>query len=95
MKTTSPFPTPTADLNTRLQLTRDPLPASRKVYVPAAQQPDVHVPMREIALTNGEQVTVYDTSGPYTDPQAMIDVRQGLPTVRQGWIEARGDRPSQ
>jgi phosphomethylpyrimidine synthase len=49
------------------------------------------VPVRDIALTNGEQVSVYDTSGPYTDPAVQIDVRQGLPSVRGAWIEARGD----
>ncbi len=74
-----------------LALTREPFPASTKVYVEGSQ-PGVRVPMREIALTNGERVTVYDTSGPYTDPAAAIDVRQGLAvTQRAGWIEARGD----
>ncbi|MBL0917423.1 MAG: phosphomethylpyrimidine synthase ThiC [Hydrogenophaga sp.] len=73
-----------------LTLTREPFPASRKVFVPGAQ-PGVAVPMREIALTNGERVTVYDTSGPYTDPTVAIDVKQGLAPVRAGWIEARGD----
>jgi phosphomethylpyrimidine synthase len=73
-----------------LTLTREPFPASRKVYVEGTL-PGVAVPMREIALTNGEQVTVYDTSGPYTDPTAKIDVRQGLAPLRAGWIEARGD----
>ncbi|MEE1654327.1 phosphomethylpyrimidine synthase ThiC [Brachymonas sp. J145] len=87
------IPQPPADLNQLLTLTRDPLPASRKV-LQAGQQPGVAVPMREIALTNGELVTVYDTSGPYTDPQAQIDVRHGLPALRQQWIEARGDTES-
>jgi len=73
-----------------LTLTREPFPASTKVYVDGAM-PGVKVPMREIALTNGERVTVYDTSGPYTDPTAAIDVRKGLAPVRAGWIEARGD----
>jgi phosphomethylpyrimidine synthase len=73
-----------------LTLTREPFPASTKVYVDGAM-PGVKVPMREIALTNGERVTVYDTSGPYTDPTADIDVRKGLDSVRAGWIEARGD----
>ena len=84
------IPQPPADLNQLLTLTRDPLPASRKV-LQAGSQPGVAVPMREITLTNGEAVTVYDTSGPYTDPQAQIDVRHGLPALRQQWIEARGD----
>jgi len=73
-----------------LSLTREPFPQSRKIYVPGAQA-GVQVPMREIALTNGETVTVYDTSGPYTDPQAAIDIRRGLPAVRSDWIAARGD----
>ena len=73
-----------------LTLTREPFPASTKVYVEGSRA-DIRVPMREIALTNGERVTVYDTSGPYTDPNAVIDVRQGLASVRAGWIEARGD----
>src|ERR1700743_2238828 len=72
---------------------RQPLPASRKVRVQGLQ-PGVSVPMREIALTNGEKVTVYDTSGPYTDPTALIDLRRGLETVRSRWIAARSDRES-
>lgn len=70
---------------------REPFPASRKVWVPGGLHPGVRVPMREVRLTNGETVTLYDTSGPYTDPQAAIDVRRGLPALRQPWIEARGD----
>ncbi len=73
-----------------LSLTREPFPQSRKVCVPGAQ-PGVQVPMREIALTNGETVTVYDTSGPYTDPAADINIRQGLKPVRSEWVAARGD----
>ena len=72
---------------------RQPLPASRKVRVQGLQ-PGVSVPMREIALTNGEKVTVYDTSGPYTDPTALIDLRRGLETVRSRWIAARNDSES-
>ncbi|MBX9872490.1 MAG: phosphomethylpyrimidine synthase ThiC, partial [Burkholderiaceae bacterium] len=64
--------------------------ASRKIHLHGSRS-DLRVPMREIALSNGERVVVYDTSGPYTDPQAAIDVRRGLPQVREGWIESRGD----
>ncbi|MFZ5567995.1 MAG: phosphomethylpyrimidine synthase ThiC [Pseudomonadota bacterium] len=77
-------------LSQLLSLTREPLPASRKIHLPGSRS-DLRVPMREIALSNGERVVVYDTSGPYTDPQAAIDVRRGLPQVREGWIESRGD----
>jgi phosphomethylpyrimidine synthase len=71
-------------------LSRAPFPASRKVHVPG-ELPGVNVPMREIALTNGERVTVYDTSGPYSDPAAEIDIRRGLPDLRGPWLDARGD----
>ncbi len=74
-----------------LERARAPFPASAKAYLNGQLHPDVRVPVRDIALTNGEQVSVYDTSGPYTDPQAVIDVRKGLASVRSGWIEARKD----
>jgi phosphomethylpyrimidine synthase len=64
-----------------------PLPNSRKIYVGP-----LRVPLREITQSGGNPpITVYDTSGPYTDPQAKIDIRKGLPALRQAWIEARGD----
>src|ERR1700742_3740055 len=69
---------------------RQPLPASRKVRVQGLQ-PGVSVPMREIALTNGEKVTVYDTSCPYTDPPALIPRRRATRSVRSHWIAARDD----
>ena len=73
------------------EITRTPLPASRKVYVSSENMSDVKVPMRQIDLTDGTHVTVYDCSGPYTDPKATIDVHKGLPDVRSKWIEARAD----
>jgi len=78
------------ELNDKLALTREPFPASRKTYL-IGSMPDVRVPVREVALSNGEQIALYDTSGPYTDPDAAIDVHRGLPEVRSGWIDARGD----
>ncbi len=76
-----------------------PLPNSRKVYVEGSR-PDIRVPMREITQTDtpasfgaekNPPIYVYDTSGPYTDPQAKIDVRAGLPTLREKWILERND----
>ncbi|HST02658.1 MAG TPA: phosphomethylpyrimidine synthase ThiC, partial [Usitatibacter sp.] len=76
-----------------------PLPRSRKVYVEGSR-PGVRVPMREISQTDtpaafgaekNPAVYVYDTSGPYTDPQASIDIRAGLPALRGTWLDARGD----
>ncbi|WP_218421940.1 phosphomethylpyrimidine synthase ThiC [Stutzerimonas stutzeri] len=76
-----------------------PFPRSQKIYVQGSR-PDIRVPMREISLDvtptdfGGEinaPVTVYDTSGPYTDPNVTIDVRKGLADVRSAWIEDRGD----
>jgi len=84
--TTSPLH---VDPNTLIST--EPFPASEKVYVEGEIHPDIRVPMRQIALTNGETVTVYDTSGPYTDPTATIDVRKGLAPLRRPWIDARED----
>ncbi|MDC6169395.1 phosphomethylpyrimidine synthase ThiC [Paucibacter sp. XJ19-41] len=81
---------PTA-LDQSIALSREPLPASTKIYLAGERHPELRVPMRAIALTNGETVTVYDPSGPYTDPAAAIDVRRGLPTPRAAWLEARQD----
>ncbi|QUE75386.1 phosphomethylpyrimidine synthase ThiC [Stutzerimonas stutzeri] len=76
-----------------------PFPRSQKIYVQGSR-PDIRVPMREISLDvtptdfGGEinaPVLVYDTSGPYTDPNVQIDVRKGLADVRSAWIEGRGD----
>jgi phosphomethylpyrimidine synthase len=80
-----------------------PLPNSRKIYVEGSRL-DLRVPMREISQSDtptasfgnsgGEKnppIFVYDCSGLYTDPAATIDIRSGLPALRQGWIEERGD----
>ena len=85
---------PVASLDERLTLTRQPLPASQKTFI-TGSRPDIRVPVRDVTLSNGDVVSLYDTSGPYTDPQVAIDVRQGLAaTARQTWIEARGDTES-
>jgi phosphomethylpyrimidine synthase len=81
-----------------------PFTRSRKIYVQGSRA-DIRVPMREISLDvtptdfstgNGAgeinpPVTVYDTSGPYTDPSVVIDVRKGLADIRSAWIDDRGD----
>jgi phosphomethylpyrimidine synthase len=77
-------------LDALLSLTREPFPASRKAHIEGSRG-DLRVPHREVTLTNGEVVSLYDTSGPYTDPAAAIDVKRGLPSVRGEWIDARGD----
>ena len=85
---------PVASLDERLTLTRQPLPASQKTFI-TGSRPDIRVPVRDVTLSNGEVVSLYDTSGPYTDPQVAIDVRQGLAaTARQTWIAARDDTES-
>ncbi|MDM0042480.1 phosphomethylpyrimidine synthase ThiC [Variovorax sp. J22G21] len=76
-----------------LTLTREPFPASTKSAI-AGSRPDLRVPVRDVALTNGEVVSLYDTSGPYTDAAVEIDVRRGLPDVRAAWIAERGDTES-
>ncbi len=70
-----------------------PLPGSRKVYVAGERFADLRVPFREVALhpsANEPPVTLYDSSGPYTDPQAAIDIEAGLPRARDAWVRARG-----
>ncbi len=75
-----------------------PFPNSKKIYVEGSRA-DIQVPMREITLTDtigdlaekNDPVHVYDTSGVYTDPDAKIDLRQGLSSVRSNWIEERDD----
>ncbi|MBB3350117.1 phosphomethylpyrimidine synthase [Rhizobium sp. BK049] len=75
-------------------VTTGPLPASTKIAKPGTLYPDLRVPMREISLhpTSGEPpVTVYDSSGPYTDPAYTVSIDAGLPRLRESWIRARGD----
>ena len=75
-------------------VTRGELPASNKIYVPGKTLGSVGVPMRQIHVhesANEPPLTVYDTSGIYTDPAAEINVEVGLPRIREGWITARGD----
>jgi phosphomethylpyrimidine synthase len=77
-----------------LQVVAESFPASRKIYRSGSLHPGVRVPMREIDLhpASGEAaVTVYDSSGPYTDPAVRTDIEQGLARVRAAWISARGD----
>lgn len=76
-----------------------PLPNSQKIYIQGSRS-DIQVPMREISQSDtpsdlrtekNQKIYVYDTSGPYTDPKKSIDIRSGLPTVRENWINERGD----
>jgi len=80
-------------------ISKTPFPGSNKIYV-KGELHDISVAMREIKLTptkfNGKEienpsVTVYDTSGPFTDPSIDIDVKKGLPKIREKWILERGD----
>ncbi len=90
----------TTKLSRHARITRDPFPASEKIYT-TGSRPDIRVPSREIHLsdtrhrdgtqTPNDPVIVYDTSGPYTDPSVKIDVAKGLPRIREHWIEERGD----
>jgi phosphomethylpyrimidine synthase len=93
----------TAPESTVTGITRAPLPASKKIFVPGKLH-DIRVSMREISLSHttihahGKElieknapVTVYDTSGPYTDPDVQIDLKKGLPRLREQWILDRKD----
>jgi phosphomethylpyrimidine synthase len=78
-----------APARTELKVTTGPIRGSRKIHVG-----DRQVAMRAVDLepSSGEPpVVLYDTSGPYTDPNARIDIMAGLPELRRDWIRARGD----
>ena len=85
------------------KIIKDSYPSSEKIYIPGKLFP-IQVGMRKINLTdtvtveNGKRihtpnapVYVYDTSGPYTDPDITVDIDKGLPRLRESWITARGD----
>lgn len=81
-------------------ITREPFPSSRKIYIEGSQH-DIRVAMREVELSptlihgkiiqKNDPVKLYDTSGPYTDPDIDLDVRRGLPRLREKWVLERGD----
>src|ERR1700756_957861 len=84
-------------------VSKEPLTGSKKIYVDGKIH-KIKVAMREISVSdtvhkfNGKEkvekndsVTVYDTSGPYTDPNVQIDLKKGLPRLREQWIVQRGD----
>ena len=82
-----------------MQIAASPFPGSRRVWA-AGSRADLRVPFREVTLTptpgrlgseENAPLRVYDTSGPYTDPESRIDVRQGLPPLRLNWVMERGD----
>jgi len=87
-------------MNNEEKISRSPFPNSKKVYIEGEIHP-IKVAMREITLSDTKlsnggieknpAVTVYDTSGPYTDPNVEIDVRKGLPRIREQWILDRND----
>ena len=85
-------------------ITCDPFPASQKIYVPGNIHPSIRVPLRQVSQTPTRQrggaekdvtlnppVTLYDTSGPYTDPSVAIDIRRGLSPIRIDWIRDCND----
>lgn len=72
-------------------ITRDEFPNSKKIYIKGEIHP-IAVAMREIKLNDGnESISVYDTSGPFTDPSIDIDVYKGIPRIREEWIKNRND----
>ncbi len=86
----SAFATPEGTLS----VTTGPLVGSRKVYASGCAHPDLRVPFREVLphpSANEPPVTIYDPSGPYTDPNVAIDINAGLARTRAEWVKARGD----
>ena len=68
-----------------------PFPQSHRIYVPGKLFPDIRVSMREVEISDPltPKLGIYDTSGPYGDPQKKIDVNQGIEKIRKPWIDAR------
>lgn len=66
-------------------------PGSKKIHLAGHLYSDIAVPVREITLTNGKTLHLYDTSGPYTDPGISIDLSKGLPDTRSDWLSMRDD----
>src|SRR3954454_8712404 len=96
MPDSAPLPTASGAVPeaTSLGVTTGPFPSSRKIHVAGRRYSDLRVAMREIDLTpsaNERPVRVYDTSGPYSDPESGTDIRTGLPELRRSWLLARGD----
>lgn len=89
------------DSSAEINFNYEPLPGSRKIYKSGTLFSDIRVPVRQIALsptvdpqnnsTPNDPVELYDTSGPYTDPQVPIDIRTGLKELRRDWILDRND----
>ena len=84
------------------KITRSPFPNSKKIYVSGTIHPKISVAMREISLNDSidsitknkisnKPVTVYDTSGPFTDPNKEINIHKGIDRIRENWIMSRGD----
>jgi phosphomethylpyrimidine synthase len=85
---------PEGSLKQNFGVSTGALPASRKVYIAGRRHADLRVAMREIDLSPAAKeppLSVYDPSGPYTDPAAAIDIKHGLLPLRAPWIAARGD----
>jgi phosphomethylpyrimidine synthase len=86
-------------------MSTEPLASSHKIYIESQRRQDVRVAMRAIHLSDAQNghngnshggekqapLTVYDTSGPYTDPNVKTEIRRGLQALRADWIRARGD----
>ena len=76
-------------------ITRDPFPNSQKIYVKGELHKDVNVAMREIIVDEDgkspHSYPTYDTSGAYTDPDISIDIKKGLPKIREKWVLDRND----
>ncbi len=87
--------------STTSRITHQGFPGSERFHVPGTLYPEIRVAMRRVSLSPtpgasgnpqaNEPVVLYDTSGPYSDPKADIDVRRGLPPLRSAWISQRGD----
>lgn len=73
----------------KIDLSYEPFPGSRKVYNKGKLFKDIRVPFRQVTHDKNKKLDLYDTSGPYTDPQIKLDISAGLPLIRKNWITSR------
>lgn len=73
----------------KIDLSYQPLPGSKKVYIKGKLFDDVRVPFRQVTHAKNQKLNLYDTSGPYTDPEITLDILKGIPPIRKNWIASR------
>ena len=78
----------------KIDLSYQALPGSKKIYINGKAFSDISVPFRQVSHDKGKKLNLYDTSGPYTDPEIKLSISKGIPPIRKNWISSRKNSPS-